>query len=218
MKLFQAFICCALMGVVSSAQAGLFLPKNTRMAMAMYAPDSQSLEMSYGFSRDLSGTTGWHRYESDDGETRHDYYVVRANYLAYRAYGEEGIANAYIVGGPAWAYDRESGDERLGAQVGFWFDYETRRIYTRFSTSTHWTSAYSQTVNTAQALWAPYAADYEDVATWIGLQVERRNGLSDATQITPLLRFFQRNWWVDAGVSVNSAHRGDLFLNLMLLF
>ena len=218
MKLAQVVACCALSLAAVEVQAGLFLPKNTRMVMGMYSPDAQSLEFSYGFTRDLSGSVGWHRYESDDGDVRREYRVLRANYLAYRAYGEAGIANVYVVGGPAWARDRESGDERLGAQLGFWADYETRRIYTRISSETHWTSAYSQTVNTAQALWAPYAADYEDIASWIGVQVERRNGLSDATQVTPLLRFFQRNWWVDTGVSVNSAHRGDVFLNVMLLF
>jgi hypothetical protein len=218
MKLLQAAACFGLCAFALGAHAGLFLPKDTRMAMAMYAPDAQAVELAYGFTRELGGTMGWHRYENDAGDVRRDYFVLRANYLVFRSYGESGIANAYVMGGPAWARDEASGDERMGAQVGFWADYETRRIYTRFSTLTHWTSAYSQTVNTAQALWAPYAADYEDLATWIGVQVERRNGLSDATQITPLLRLFQRNWWVDAGVSVNDAHRGDVFLNLMFLF
>ena len=45
-----------------------------------------------------------------------------------------------------------------------------------------------------------------------------RSGLTEATQVTPLLRLFQRRWWVDVGVSVNREHRGDAFVNLMLLF
>lgn len=205
-----------------AANAGLFIPKGTSMAMGMYSPDTSMLELSYGFTRDWSGAAGWHRYTSDksgdDEEIERDFYALRATYLVARSYESDAIGNFYVYGGPAWAESNEFDDGRLGAQMGFWADYETRRIYTRASLTTHWTSEFSQTVITGQALWAPYAADYEDIASWIGVQLERRNGLSDATQVTPMLRFFQRNWWVDGGVSVNSEHRGDVFINVMILY
>jgi hypothetical protein len=217
MKTIFALVCA--LPWIGTAQAGLFIPKDTRMAMGMYSPDSSMLELSYGFTRDWSGAAGWHHYESDDGEIERDFYAVRATYLALRSYYSDAIANVYVYGGPAWAESDEFDDGRLGAQMGFWADYETRRVYTRASLTTHWTSEFSQTVLTTQALWAPYAADYEDIASWIGVQLERRNGLNDdATQVTPMLRFFQRNWWVDGGVSVNSAHRGDVFINVMILY
>ena len=218
MKVFNALACVLGLFAASAAHAGLFIPKGTHMAMAMYSPDSQSVEFAHGFTRDWSGAAGYHRYVSDDERIEREYYALQANYLALRRYQTDGIANLYVVGGPILAHSNETSEDKLGFQAGLWGDYETRRIYTRASVQTHWTSAFSQTVSTAQALWAPYAADYEDVAAWIGLQVQRRNGLSDATQVTPLLRFFQRNWWVDGGVSVNSKHRGDVFINLMLLF
>lgn len=218
MKIFITAIGCSLALCAGAAHAGLFIPKDTTMVIGMYAPDAQTFEVSYGFSRDWSGSAGWHRYKNDDGDVQRDFFALRASYLALRLLRSEGIANVYVLGGPALARSDEFEGEKLGAQAGLWADYETRRLYTRVSLQTHWTSAFSQTVLTAQALWAPYAADYEDVASWAGLQVERRNGLSDATQITPILRFFQRNWWVDGGVSVNREHRGDVFINLMLLF
>ena len=74
-----------------------------------------------------------------------------------------------------------SGDDtRAGLHGGFWADHETRRIYGRLSTHSYVAGGRSQTVTTAQGLWAPYAADYEDIATWLGLQLERRSGLTDA--------------------------------------
>ena len=207
--------------LAGTAHAGLFIPKDTTMVMGMYSPDSKMVEASHGFSRDWSAAVGWHHYESDDRGDKEtierDFYALRATYLALRSYGE-GIANVYVYGGPALAHSNEFEDDKLGAQVGLWADYETRRIYTRIAIQTHWTSQFTQTVTTVQGLWAPYAADYEDVAAWVGVQLERRNGLSNATQVTPLLRFFQRDWWIDAGVSVNETHRGDVFMNLMILF
>ena len=201
----------------SVAQAGFFIPKGTSMAMFMYTPSSRSFDLTHGFTRDWSATLGWHRYENDDGEDRRDFTLLRANYLLYRGYGSGGIANVYVFGGPAYA-EAEDGDDGLGWHAGLWGDYETRRVYARLSVQTHQVEDVGQTITTGQALWAPYAADYEDIATWVGLQVERRNHLSDATEVTPMLRLFQRDWWVDAGVSVNKAHRGDVFLNLMFLF
>ena len=218
MKIFYALVCSFTLFAAGTAHAGLFIPKGSHMSMAMYSPDSQSVELAHGFTRDWSGSVGYHRYLSDDEQIEREFYTLQASYLALRLFQDDGIANVYVLGGPLLAHSQESSDDKLGFQTGLWADYETRRIYTRASVQTHWTSAFSQTVMTGQALWAPYAADYEEVATWIGLQVERRNGLSNATQVTPLLRFFQRSWWVDGGVSVNSKHRGDVFINLMLLF
>lgn len=213
----KIFVLLALLWA-GTAHAGLFIPKGTSMAMAMYSPDSQSLEFAHGFTREWGGAIGYHRYLSDDERIEREFYALQASYLALRSYQSDGIANVYVLGGPVLAHSNEVSDDKLGFQAGLWVDYETRRIYTRASIQTHWTSAYSQTVQTVQGLWAPYAADYEDIATWVGVQLERRNGLSNATQVTPLLRFFQRDWWVDTGVSVNGQHRGDVFINLMILF
>ena len=63
-----------------------------------------------------------------------------------------------------------------------------------------------------------YLAELEAQGASFELHYAYRSGLTDATQVTPLLRLFQRRWWVDVGVSVNREHRGDAFVNLMLLF
>lgn len=217
MKYWTAYLCGFAL-YAPLAHAGFFIPKDTTMAMGMYTPDTQSTELMHGLSREWSVGGGWSRYVSDDEEIDRDFAVVRGNYLLHRSYDSDGITNVYVYGGPLSAWSTEHSGAKPGLQAGLWADYETRRVYFRGTVQTNWTEDFSQTVITTQALWAPYAADYEDVATWIGAQAERRNGLSDATQITPLLRFFQRTWWIDLGVSVNRTHRGDAFINFMYLF
>jgi hypothetical protein len=212
------FAALPLAALSTQAVAGFFIPRDITMFMFTASPDSQMAEVAHGLRANLSVAAGQSRYVSDDGLTERRYTTLQANWLVHRAYGSDGITNAYIYGGPLVARGSEFAGTHSGVHGGFWADHETRRIYARLSTHAYHAAGHTQVVTTAQGLWAPYAADYEDIATWIGLQAERRSGLTDATQITPLLRLFQRRWWVDVGVSVNREHRGDAFVNLMFLF
>ena len=214
----RALVTGALCALAGQAHAGFFIPRDITMLMFTVAPDAQMAEIAHGFRADLSLAAGQSRYVSDDESIERRYTTLQANWLVHRSYLQDGIANAYLYGGPLAARGSAHDGTRSGVHGGFWLDYETRRLYTRLSTHLYHAGGQGQTVTTAQALWAPYAADYEDIALWFGLQAERRSGLSDATQVTPLIRLFQRRWWVDVGVSVNSQHRGDGFVNVMLLF
>ena len=127
---------------------------------------------------------------------------------------------AYVFGGPILEKREAGGDARAGAQAGVWADYETQRIYTRIKIhglKSAGGDRWRRNEVVAQAMWAPYAADYEEVASWIGVQGKR---VSDERRIevTPYVRFFRKDWWIDAGVSVDRAHRKDIFVNFMYLF
>jgi hypothetical protein len=216
--LARAALALALAMLSARASAGFFIPRDITMFMFAASPDSQMAEVTHGVRADLSIAGGQSRYLSDDEGIERRFTTLQANWLVHRSYGADGITNAYLYGGPLLARGSEFDGTHSGLHGGFWADHETRRIYGRLSTHAYHAAGRTQLVTTAQALWAPYAADYEDIATWFGLQAERRSGLSDATQITPLLRIFQRRWWVDVGVSMNREHRGDAFVNVMLLF
>nr|PZN03349.1 MAG: hypothetical protein DIU74_05920 [Pseudomonadota bacterium] len=219
MKALPALAGVLLLACVSAAHARFFIPKDTLLVFGMYERDSYAAEASYGLRRDWSVTAGWQRDRADDGDTVREYTYVRANWLLHRR-GEGGwIRNLYLFGGPAWVRSNalDHGDEP-GLQLGIWGDYETRRVYLKASLQTFWNEEFSQTTQTLQALWAPYAAEYGGIASWIGVQLQRRNGLSDATQVAPRRRFFQRRWWIDIGVGVNSEHRGSVFFDAMYLF
>jgi hypothetical protein len=219
-------------GLPAAAHAGFFIPKDNWMAMTTVTPDESNLDLAYGIRRDTSVSVGLTRVREAAADTPSDkawrnVWFTQGVYLVKRVSTEDGIGNAYVFGGPI-LQQRESGGSalgadtsaHLGAQAGLWADYETRRIYTRIKIhglksagGDHW----RRNEVVAQAMWAPYAADYEDVASWIGVQGKR---VSDERRIevTPYVRFFRKNWWIDAGVSVDRAHRKDIFVNFMHLF
>lgn len=208
--------------VTTSAHAGFFIPKDNWMAMSTVTPDEINIDLAYGIRRDASVSVGLTRVREAtadvaSGKAWRNVWFAQGVYLVKRVTTEDGIANAYVFGGPL-VEKREAGSAaHAGAQAGVWADYETRRIYTRLKIHGLKSSDWRRNEVVAQAMWAPYAADYEDVASWIGVQGKR---VSDErrVEITPYVRFFRKDWWIDAGVSVDRAHRKDIFVNFMHLF
>jgi hypothetical protein len=215
----------------STAHAGFFIPKDNWMAMATYTPTELNTDIAYGLRRDLSLSFGLTRVkETLPGVTQstpetawRNVWIAQASYLLKRVPTHDGIGNAYVFGGPLLEQRERGGDRNAGASAGVWLDYETRRIYTRLKLHTlqSWGGDASQRWRrnevVGQAMWAPYAADYEDVASWIGVQAKRVSG-EPQTELTPYVRLFRKNWWIDAGASVNSVNRRDIFVNFMYLF
>ncbi len=220
-------------GLPTMAHAGFFIPKDNWMAMTTFTPDELNLDLAYGIRRDTSVSVGLTRVrepaaDTASGKAWRNVWFTQGVYLLKRVSTEDGIANAYVFGGPI-LQQRESGggsavgadtNARVGAQGGLWADYETRRIYTRIKIhglKSAGGDRWRRNEVIAQAMWAPYAADYEDVASWIGVQAKR---VSDERriEITPYVRFFRKDWWIDAGFSVDRAHRKDVFVNFMHLF
>ena len=219
-------------GLPAAAHAGFFIPKDNWMAMGTFTPDEINLDLAYGIRRDASVSVGLTRVreaaaDTPSGKAWRNVWFAQGVYLVKRVATEDGIGNAYVFGGPI-LQQRESGgaglgadtSARAGAQAGVWADYETRRIYTRIKIHGLKSAGgdnWRRNEVIAQAMWAPYAAEYEDVASWIGVQGKRVSG-ERQIEITPYVRFFRKNWWIDAGVSVDRAHRNDVFVNFMYLF
>jgi hypothetical protein len=211
-------------GLAAGAQAGFFIPKDSTMVMGMYSPTESMFELSHGVTRDTSVAIGVGSMADALRTYRWNVAHAQAAKLVGRVYNEDGIGNAYVFAGPLMAtadtvakYGKTFNGTRFGVHGGVWADYETRRIYGRVSWHGYKNSAFAWNEVVAQAMLAPYLADYEDVASWGGVQVKRRTGETQM-ELTPFVRFFKKDWWIDAGVSVNRANRKDIFVNVMHLF
>ncbi|TAG05470.1 MAG: hypothetical protein EAZ43_03035 [Betaproteobacteria bacterium] len=201
----------------SSAHAGFFIPKNTTMAMVTLSPDEQNYELAYGFDRRISGSLGVTRVKEGGSDAAwRNVVMAQVAYLVKRQSMNDGIFNTYVWAGPMAERLEGEGKTRAGLQTGVWVDFETRWVYTRVKAHTFQSRDWRRNEVVAQAMLAPYAADYEDIASWGGLQVKRVSG--ERTELTPFVRFFQRDWWIDAGISVDRTHRNNFFVNLIKTF
>jgi hypothetical protein len=215
-------IAIAVSTYVTNTHAGFFIPADVWMGMTSASPTETNTDLAYGFNRNLSGSFGLTRVkevanDTPSGQAWRNVITLQAAYLVKRVTTEDGIGNAYVFGGPFVEKREQGGNTQLGAAAGVWLDYETRRIYSRLKIHGFKSEDWRRNEVVGQLMWAPYAADYEDIASWGGVQLKRVSG-ERQTEVTPYLRFFKKTWWVDAGVSVNRTNRKDFFLNVMHTF
>jgi len=151
---------------------------------------------------DLSLGGGLVRLASDlDGRQREITYA-RVNYLPKRWNLEAAQANVFVWGGLGSAEISGRAGSIFAQNVGVQFDYETRRLYVSAKTDLQRSDQFSHRIDTVQFGVAPYAHDYDTLATWLLIQGRRYGGnLYDGTEGALLLRLFKGNKWLEAGVT-----------------
>lgn len=96
------------------------------------------------------------------------------------------------------------GNVEPSAWTGMLADYETRRIFTSYEGRL----MYAGDIETsfwqrARVGFAPYLANYDDLNTWLMVQVDHHPMKEDTFVTTPLARFFYKTTLVEAGYSSN---------------
>lgn len=135
------------------------------------------------------------------------------NYLVKRWNLPHGQGNIFSMTGAGTAFS--NGRARFTTWTTILADYETRRIFTSYEARL----MYAQGMETS--LWqrarigfAPYLANYDDLHTWLMVQVDHHPEKNHDTAVTPLLRFFYKTLLVEGGIST----RGTVMLNLVKQF
>jgi len=152
----------------------------------------------------LSLGAGYLYLDSDVTSRTRNIQDLRANYLLHRWNLDDAQANVFVWGGLGSATGSDFHGTVLDREVGFQADYETRRIYASWVTDLHESPAYSDRIDTLQLGFAPYAHDYQDLATWLVLQArDYSGGIHDGVEYALLVRLFKGGAWVEAGVTQN---------------
>ncbi len=176
---------------------------NGTSVMAEYGGNTmREVQVFYAPRFDLSLGGGHVRLASEiDGRTRQISYA-RINYLPKRWNLEAAQANVFVWGGIGSAEISERAGSVFAQNVGVQFDYETRRVYVSAKTDLQRSDEFSHRIDTVQLGIAPYAHDYDTLATWLLFQARRYSGnLYDGTESAVVLRLFKGNKWLEAGVT-----------------
>jgi hypothetical protein len=156
--------------------------------------------------------------QSDLTDDTRDITYARLNYLAKRWNREAAQANIFMWGSIGRAHISQAGDRPTDNQfawnVGGQADYETRRLYASFRTDLYEAHAYSHRIDTLQLGFAPYPHDYQTLATWFVVQGRNyTGGIYDGIEWAGLLRFFKRNAWLEAGLTLDGKVQAMLMFN-----
>lgn len=150
----------------------------------------------YGISPDYSAgiSSEWFK---DKGYWLHS---VQGNYLAYRDNQPHAQTNVFLMSGVGAAL--KSDVAHPAGWIGMLADWETRRWFLSYDNN----FTYAQTIETsfsqkARVGIAPYVGEYDDVHTWLMLQVEHYPNTNHEVVVTPLIRLFKNNYLGEIGYS-----------------
>lgn len=164
--------------------------------------------------RSYSAQSAWGihamRFEDDEEEI---FTGLQHNWLLKRWNLPSAQANVYTGLGAGFAGDVGEGASPAG--IGFFrADYETRRVYTAFDAKWVESADVSRGVFSVAAGIAPYKAEFDQLNTWLILQIERVTGMEDEIDIIPKVRFFKGPYFLELG----STLRGTPVVNFMIHF
>lgn len=170
----------------------------------------QNLEFYRSYS--AQAAWGFHsmRFEGDQDEI---FAGLQHNWLLKRWNLPSAQANVYAGVGTGLA--GEVGDGASPAGIGFFrADYETRRVYTALDAKLIESADVSRGVFSVAVGIAPYKAEFDELNTWLILQVEHVTDMEDKLDIIPKVRFFKGPYFLELGSTLS----GKPVVNFMIHF
>lgn len=168
--------------------------------MPAYNKDWADLQLAYSFTnREAAGVSGFYREGLNSSTT---FGVGQYNYLVKRWNELNSQANVNVMLGGGGRHDSRYGDS-LAGYAAVEADYETRRLYSQLSAETLQSgSVVHYERYRGRAGVAPYRSGFDEVNTWLVLQLDYMTEMRDPFRVTPMVRLFYENIAVEAGVSL----------------
>ena len=197
-----------------SALCGPMGFKDSWMAMGDISPNWQEVFVNYALTaRDAAGATALSMRSDNGTKTRQ---VTEATYtrLVKRWNMPEAQANIWFLGGIGNITGNDFSGSKTLVSPGVQVDYETTRVYVSAIARLYRAEGINHDFASARAGFSFYEADYDQTQPWFILEVRRMRGLTDKTEVTPMLRLIHNRYFVEFGVNNSSQAR----MNFMYIF
>lgn len=214
MQLWKHGLCICLLASAASAGAGPMGFKDSWMVMGDFGPNWNEAFANYALTpRDAVGLSTLTMRSDDERRTRQLYEATYTR-LLQRWNLPEAQANVWFLGGLGTLTGNDFAGAKTMVTPGIQVDYETTRIYTSATVRLYRAEGINHDFASARAGFSFYEVDYDQTQPWLIVEVRRMNGLSDATEVTPMLRLIHNRYFVELGVNNASQVRA----NFMYIF
>ena len=188
--------------------------KGSWMAMGDFSPSWQEVFTNYALTpRDAIGASTLYMRSDDDTRSRQ---LLDATYtrLVKRWNFPDAQANIWFLGGLGNVTGNDFSGYRSMASPGVQVDFETTRVYTSATARLYRAEGINHDYVSARLGFSFYEVDYDETQPWLIVEIRRMNGLSDKTEVTPMLRLIHNRYFVELGVNNSSQGR----INFMYIF
>ena len=206
----------AALGVLASlpAYSGPMGFKDSWMAMGDFGPNWKEAFANYALTpRDAVGASAL-SMRSDDGLRNRKLLEATYTRLLQRWNMPEAQANIWFVGGLGTLTGNDFAGSKTMVSPGLQVDYETTRVYASALARLYRAEGVNHDFLSARVGFSFYEVDYDEVQPWLIVEARRMKGLSDKTEITPMLRLVHNRYFVELGVNNSSQVRA----NFMYIF
>ena len=198
----------------AGAYAGPMGFKGSTMAMGDFSPNWQEAWVNYAITPQDALGVGVVAMRSDNKKLVKNYTELTYTRRLHRINGEHSQANFWLVGGAGQLTGNTFSASKTMWAPGLSADYETTRLYVSASARLYRAAGIKHDFASVRAGFSFYEVDYEQVQPWLIVEARRMSGLSEKTEITPMLRLIHNRYFVEFGV--NSAKQGRF--NFMYIF
>lgn len=196
------------------AHAGPMGFKDSWMAMGDFGPNWREGWVNYAFTaRDAVGVGGIYM-RSDDKLKRRELAEATYTRLLARWNTRDSQANAWLLLGVGGVRGNDFAGTKTLFAPGVQFDYETTRVYLSAAGRLYRANGIQHDYAAVRGGFSFYEVDYEQTQPWLIVEARRMRGLSDKTEITPMLRLINKGYFVEVGVNNSRQWR----LNFMYIF
>ncbi|MEY2489826.1 MAG: hypothetical protein QOC70_1768 [Verrucomicrobiota bacterium] len=170
--------------------------------MVMQENDETGNTLSVDYTFDPHFALGLYAKRDIGGK---EFYTIgpQLNTLIKRWNLPDGQGNIFSMTGVGTA--RRGSNSQPAAWVALLADYETRRVFFSYEPRLMYAGEIETSFwHRAHAGFAPYLANYEQLNTWLLLRVDHHPAKNDHFVVTPMVRFFYKTIWLEAGYSSNN--------------
>jgi len=200
--------------VGSAAKAAPMGFKDSAMAMGDFSANWREAWVNYALTtRDAVGVGGLYM-RSDDKSKQRTLTEVNYTRLVTRWNLPHAQANVWFFAGAGAIQGNDFSGSRVAAAPGVQVDYETTRIYLAANARLYRADDLNHDVASIRAGFSFYEVNYDQVQPWIIVEARRMRGLSDQTEVTPMLRLIHNRYFVELGVNNSRQARA----NVMYIF
>jgi hypothetical protein len=205
-------LCLGLIGATIHAAPMGFV--GSQMAMGDFSPNWREAWVNHAFTpRDAIGVGGIYM-RSDDKQTTRDVAELTYTRLLSRLNLPHAQANAWLIVGAGGVRGNDFDGTRALIAPGLQLDYETTRIYLAGFGRLYRAKGVNNDYGAVRAGFSFYTVEYEETQPWFVVEARRMRDLSDKTEITPMLRLINKDYFVEAGVNTDGQGR----FNFMYIF
>ncbi len=181
--------------------------KDSWMTMGDFSKTYRELTANYALTpRDAIGVTSTYMQTNNKSQSQINNELTYTR-LVKRWNMPEAQANIWFIGGVGETTGNYFSGTKATVSPGIQADYETTRLYASANARIYISDGITNNIVSARTGFSFYEANYDETQPWLIVEARRMSMVSDAYEVTPMLRLIHNRFFVEAGANFHGQPR-----------